>query len=88
MEPKERDPLLYNRTYTERLARWRFDSPPNQLMGPSVIDVSGLKNLLAMSGGCCLFFYKIPCCPICYAAPIHPLVSLHSVSHYAHPTHT
>lgn len=50
VEPKERDPLLYNRTYVERLGRWRADSPPNKLMGPTVVDVAGAKRLIEASG--------------------------------------
>jgi hypothetical protein len=51
VEPRERDPLIYNRTYTQRLARWRADKTGDKLMGPSVIDVQGAKRLLQKSGG-------------------------------------
>lgn len=50
VEPRERDPLLYNRTYLERLARWQDDNGKDLLMGPSVIDVEGTKALLESSG--------------------------------------
>lgn len=50
VEPKEPDPLLYNRTYTQRLDRWRADKPVNDLMGPTAVDVQGVKDLLAKSG--------------------------------------
>jgi len=49
VEPKERDPLLYNRTYVERLGRWKADTS-NKLMGPTVIDVAGAKSLMESSG--------------------------------------
>lgn len=51
VEPRERDPLLYNRTYVERLGRWKADKSGDKLMGPSVIDVPGTKALLEASGG-------------------------------------
>lgn len=47
--------MLYNRTYPERLARWRADGSgpdggPNTLMGPTVVDVDGAKRLMEASG--------------------------------------
>ncbi|KAI8472172.1 MAG: hypothetical protein J3K34DRAFT_215181 [Monoraphidium minutum] len=49
VEPRERDPLLYNRTYTQRLDRWRRDEGKDDLMGPGVVDVEGTKALLDKS---------------------------------------
>jgi hypothetical protein len=51
IEPKEKDPLLYNRTYVDRLKRWREDKSKDTLFGPSVIDVDGARDLLYKSGG-------------------------------------
>lgn len=45
VEPRERDPLLYNRTYTERLQRWKEDKARDKLMGPTAVDLPGAKAL-------------------------------------------
>lgn len=46
IEPEERDPLRYNNTYLDRFRR----AAP-RLMKHNTIDVEGVKQLLAMSGG-------------------------------------
>jgi hypothetical protein len=51
VEPKEKDPLLYNRTYVDRLKRWYADKGVDKLFGPSVIDVDGARQLMYKSGG-------------------------------------
>ena len=50
--PRERDPILYNRTYVDRLDKWRKDDDNDRLMGPSAVDVAGTKALLEASGAC------------------------------------
>ncbi|KAI8464122.1 MAG: hypothetical protein J3K34DRAFT_396852 [Monoraphidium minutum] len=49
VEPRERNPVVYNRTYAQRLDRWRKDETKDKLMGPSVVDVAGTKALLEAS---------------------------------------